>query len=126
MKSYEYSTTKDYLEIDPDHAILANLRQRIKADKDDKSVKDLVRLHFGVKFGIVINEDTDDVADNMPPIEEDEDTIAIEKDEDDDSHNLLNGDDQAKLKCPGLSTTSPLLFIVTTTNLSVGSKQPQM
>merc|ERR1711915_1112660 len=35
-----------HLEINPDHAILENLRQRAEADKNDKSVKDLVMLLF--------------------------------------------------------------------------------
>ena len=49
-------------------------------------------LLFKVKFGIGINVDTDDVAEDMPPIEEDEDAVAIEKEEDDDSPNVLDGD----------------------------------
>merc|ERR1712062_220981 len=35
---------KKHLEINPDHAIVENLRQRAEADKNDKSVKDLVLL----------------------------------------------------------------------------------
>merc|ERR1719320_436745 len=37
---------KKHLEINPDHSILENLRQRAEADKNDKSVKDLVMLLF--------------------------------------------------------------------------------
>ena len=36
----------DHLEINPDHSIVENLRQRAEADKNDKSVKDLVLLLF--------------------------------------------------------------------------------
>ena len=41
-----YMAVKKQLEINPDHAILQNLRQRAEADKNDKSVKDLVMLLF--------------------------------------------------------------------------------
>ena len=37
---------KKHLEINPDHAIVENLRTRADADKNDKSVKDLVMLLF--------------------------------------------------------------------------------
>ena len=39
-----YMAAKKHLEINPDHNILENLRQRAEADKNDKSVKDLVQL----------------------------------------------------------------------------------
>merc|ERR1711981_78879 len=41
-----YMAAKKHLEINPDHSILENLRQRAEADKNDKSVKDLVHLLF--------------------------------------------------------------------------------
>jgi len=41
-----YMAAKKHLEINPDHAIVENLRQRADADKNDKSVKDLVMLLF--------------------------------------------------------------------------------
>merc|ERR1712061_713098 len=41
-----YMAAKKHLEINPDHAIVENLRQRAEADKNDKSVKDLVLLLF--------------------------------------------------------------------------------
>merc|ERR1711913_69435 len=41
-----YMAAKKHLEINPDHSILENLRQRVEADKSDKSVKDLVMLLF--------------------------------------------------------------------------------
>merc|ERR1711915_502136 len=41
-----YMAAKKQLEINPDHSIIENLRQRAEADKNDKSVKDLVLLLF--------------------------------------------------------------------------------
>nr|AER28024.1 heat shock protein 83S1 [Stratiomys singularior] len=41
-----YMTSKKHLEINPDHPIIENLRQKTEADKNDKSVKDLVILLF--------------------------------------------------------------------------------
>jgi molecular chaperone HtpG len=41
-----YMAAKKHLEINPDHAIIENLRTRAEADKNDKSVKDLVMLLF--------------------------------------------------------------------------------
>merc|ERR1711994_377883 len=39
-------SAKQHLEINPDHSIVENLRQRAETDKNDKSVKDLVLLLF--------------------------------------------------------------------------------
>ncbi|XP_034947595.1 heat shock protein 83 [Chelonus insularis] len=41
-----YMAAKKHLEINPDHPIIENLRQKAEADKHDKSVKDLVMLLF--------------------------------------------------------------------------------
>merc|ERR1711912_221668 len=41
-----YMAAKKHLEINPDHSIVENLRSRAEADKNDKSVKDLVLLLF--------------------------------------------------------------------------------
>ncbi|OAD58531.1 Heat shock protein 83 [Eufriesea mexicana] len=41
-----YMAAKKHLEINPDHPIMENLRQKTEADKHDKSVKDLVMLLF--------------------------------------------------------------------------------
>merc|ERR1719402_1742462 len=41
-----YMAAKKHLEINPDHSIIENLRQRAEADKNDKAVKDLVILLF--------------------------------------------------------------------------------
>merc|ERR1712024_257158 len=41
-----YMAAKKHLEINPDHSIVENLRQRAETDENDKSVKDLVLLLF--------------------------------------------------------------------------------
>merc|ERR1719342_1073088 len=93
-----YMAAKKHLEINPDHSIVENLRQRAEADKNDESVKDLVlllfetallssgfsledpavhakRIHRMIKLGLGIDEDETEeaVADDMdmPPLEGD-------------------------------------------------------
>lgn len=41
-----YMAAKKHLEVNPDHPIVENLRQKAEADKNDKAVKDLVILLF--------------------------------------------------------------------------------
>merc|ERR1712047_232800 len=103
-----YMAAKKHLEINPDHSIVENLRQRAETDKNDKSVKDLVlllfetsllssgfsledpavharRIHRMIKLGLGIDED--DEADaaladdtDMPPLEgESEDASRMEE-----------------------------------------------
>merc|ERR1739837_54640 len=103
-----YMAAKKHLEINPDHSIVENLRQRAETDKSDKSVKDLVlflfetsllssgfsledpavharRIHRMIKLGLGIDEDDEAeaaVADDtdMPPLEgESEDASRMEE-----------------------------------------------
>merc|ERR1711975_195902 len=41
-----YMAAKKHLEINPDHSIIENLREKAEADKNDRAVKDLVMLLF--------------------------------------------------------------------------------
>ena len=41
-----YMAAKKHLEVNPDHNIVETLRQKVEADKNDKSVKDLVMLLY--------------------------------------------------------------------------------
>ncbi|KAK8504945.1 hypothetical protein V6N12_058041 [Hibiscus sabdariffa] len=90
-----YMSSKKTMEINPDNGIMEELRKRAEADKNDKSVKDLVlllyetalltsgfslddpntfagRIHRMLKLGLSIDEE-DTAADDveMPPLEED-------------------------------------------------------
>lgn len=103
-----YMAAKKHLEINPEHSIMKTLKVRVEADKNDKSVKDLVlllfetsllssgfsledpqthsnRIHRMVKLGLGIDEEDEVVPDTAAPEEmpklEDEDDDASKMEE---------------------------------------------
>jgi len=97
-----YMAAKKHLEINPDHPIVRTLKEKADADKNDKSVKDLVcllyetsllasgfcledpqihasRIHRMIKLGLGIDEDdavsgvVDAKVEDLPPLEGDDD-----------------------------------------------------
>jgi len=97
-----YMAAKKHLEINPDHAIVKSLKEKCDADKNDKSIKDLVlllfetsllssgfsledphthanRIHRMIKLGLGVDEEDEAVAaeadaapEDMPPLEGDD------------------------------------------------------
>merc|ERR1711937_1061061 len=103
-----YMAAKKHLEINSDHPIVRTLKEKCDADKNDKSVKDLVlllfetallssgfsledphthanRIHRMIKLGLGVDEEDEVVtesaaADDMPPLEgDDEDASRMEE-----------------------------------------------
>merc|ERR1712063_189936 len=104
-----YMAAKKHLEINPDHSIVENLKERVDGDKNDKSVKDLVlllfetsllssgfsledpqnhasRIHRMIKLGLGVDDEpaSEDADADMPPLEdetpaEDEDKARMEE-----------------------------------------------
>ena len=95
-----YMSAKKHLEINPDHPIVKALKDKADADKNDKSVKDLVnllfetsllssgfalddpmihanRIHRMIKLGLGIEDEetpggAGDAVEEMPPLEGDD------------------------------------------------------
>merc|ERR1711977_657393 len=90
-----YMVSKKTMEINPNHSIMSELKQKASADKSDKTVKDLIwllfdtslltsgfnldeptqfagRIHRMIKLGLSIDDDDDDAGldDDLPPLEE--------------------------------------------------------
>jgi len=86
-----YMAAKKQLEINPDHSIIQSLREKAEADKNDKSVKDLVMLLFEtsmmssgfsledptihasriyrmIKLGLGVDDDEEEEPENAPDL----------------------------------------------------------
>jgi molecular chaperone HtpG len=101
-----YMTSKKTLEINPNHSIVNELRKKADSDKSDKTVKDLVwliyetallgsgfsldepnafaqRIHRMIKLGLSIDEepeeDTSNVEEELPPLEDDNQESKMEE-----------------------------------------------
>jgi len=92
--SMGYMAAKKHFELNPDHSIIKELKNKADVNKNDKSVKDLVmllyetsilasgfsledpttfsqRIHRMIELGLGIDESTDEPIEELPPLEGD-------------------------------------------------------
>jgi len=90
--SSSYMMSKKTLEVNPTNAIIKSLREKVAADKSDKTVKEVIwmlydtsllasgfsldepttfanRIHRLIKLGLSIEEDAEDEGEDMPQLE---------------------------------------------------------
>merc|ERR1712218_378257 len=95
--SMGYMAAKKHFELNPDHSIIKELKNKADTNKNDKSVKDLVmllyetsilasgfsledpttfsqRIHRMIELGLGIDDSTEDPIEELPPLEGDEPT----------------------------------------------------
>merc|ERR1712038_326207 len=108
-----YMAAKKNLELNPDHKIIQELVKRVEADKNDKSLKDLVmllwetsllssgftledpqvhasRIHRMIKLGLSLDVDDEEEVDESGEKKEDDDEMPeLEEDDDDDDNNRM-------------------------------------
>jgi len=99
--SMGYMAAKKHLELNPDHSIIKTIREKITADENDRSIKDLVllmyetalltsgfslddpqvhasRIHKMIKLGLSIDDDADDALDAPEAAAADDDLPPLE------------------------------------------------